>query len=305
MLERIAVTTDFSEASRQAFGTAVSLARRFDAQLWVVHVVPEPELLMPWSLDPGPDEESRRLEQASERLEEFVHRDPLLAGWRRVQARTLSGRDGDALERFRRAEDLELLIVASHGGTRSHTFAIGSFASQAIQRVGCPALVLRTGRPPGPAAKDFRPSRILVPTDLSPASEASVAWVRDLAAALGARMRLLHVVEAERRDREADPFRRHDAAQRVLNEARERLEQLAASGGDGPECTVRLRTGSPADVIREEAEAWPADLVAMTCRGLDAVERLCVGSVTDRTIHEVTCPVLVARREHRGERLLS
>ncbi|MFM7865985.1 MAG: universal stress protein, partial [Planctomycetaceae bacterium] len=46
-LNRILVPTDFSEFSRPAMTYACAMAERFGAQLHVLHVVPDPAMLVP------------------------------------------------------------------------------------------------------------------------------------------------------------------------------------------------------------------------------------------------------------------
>ena len=74
----------------------------------------------------------------------------------------------------------DLLVVASHGGSRAGGIALGSTASAAVHRATAPVLVAR--RPP--EGVDF-PDRILIATDGSPDAERAV----ELTARIGHRHR--------------------------------------------------------------------------------------------------------------------
>ncbi len=52
---------------------------------------------------------------------------------------------------------------------------------------------------------------------------------------------------------------------------------------------------SPADVILRIAEETKPDLIVLGSRGVGAVQRFLLGSVSDRVSHHANCPVLIVR----------
>jgi nucleotide-binding universal stress UspA family protein len=85
-------------------------------------------------------------------------------------------------------------------------------------------------------------------------------------------------------NRDAEEFRqrRHDLeeAWRLLSERKVLAE------------TVQAR-GNPAEVLIEASK--DADLVIVGSRGLNQLERLVLGSVSSKIVHEAACDVLVVR----------
>ena len=75
------------------------------------------------------------------------------------------------------------------------------------------------------------------------------------------------------------------------------------TNGQDPESTrVRVagfavrelpKIGHPADVILAEAEQMKADLIVSGARGLGAVKRLLLGSVSTKILHHSPCSVLI------------
>jgi nucleotide-binding universal stress UspA family protein len=55
------------------------------------------------------------------------------------------------------------------------------------------------------------------------------------------------------------------------------------------------RTGDPATAILELARDENVDLIVMGTRGVSAVERWLIGSVSSKVLHHAHCSVLVAR----------
>jgi nucleotide-binding universal stress UspA family protein len=80
-----------------------------------------------------------------------------------------------------------------------------------------------------------------------------------------------------------------DVRTKALAEAREYLE------GKGAKAVYVEGHGNPADVIVQEAEDSGADLIVVGTRGLNAAQRVFMGSVSTNVVHHAPCDVLVVR----------
>jgi nucleotide-binding universal stress UspA family protein len=89
---------------------------------------------------------------------------------------------------------------------------------------------------------------------------------------------------------------RDDVARRLLD-----IEDRVRVGETRTE--VRVLEGRPATEIVAEAARFGADLIVMGARGLSAVRRLLLGSVSSEVVDHAPCPVLVARHA-RVERVM-
>jgi len=140
--------------------------------------------------------------------------------------------------------------------------------------------------------------RILVPVDFGLESEVALFHAKRLAARLGARVDLLHVVEMAAAEWETDSFTvdlpqtvdamRHDAdfRLRTLLTPAERIELKAA---------LAIVAGSPARQILAYARSHDIDLIVMGTHGRCGFARTMLGSVAERTIRTAPCPVLTVR----------
>jgi nucleotide-binding universal stress UspA family protein len=81
-----------------------------------------------------------------------------------------------------------------------------------------------------------------------------------------------------------------------LKEARKLLEQsvrkLVQAGFTAEAVCLR---GRPAEEIMKIASKHQADLIVMGAKGLGAIARFLLGSVSTRVVQHATCPVLVVR----------
>ncbi|MBX3472264.1 MAG: universal stress protein [Planctomycetes bacterium] len=131
-------------------------------------------------------------------------------------------------------------------------------------------------------------SYLLVPVDFSAPSLAALEYARGLAARCGARVELLHVIDAAAVDGVLGHASPAVWAQ-ALEDARRRLKELA----QGEPCKVL--EGRPADVVVDHAQAVQADMIVMGSLGRTGLERLLIGSVAERVVRMAPCPVLVLR----------
>src|SRR5687767_4767260 len=150
------------------------------------------------------------------------------------------------------ASRADLLVVASHGGSRAGGIALGSTASAAVHRAQVPVLVARRT----PEAVAF-PERILVATDGSPDAARAV----ELAARIGhchrSTLYLLTVDAA-----------RHGDAHQVAAE----IVDLRSALGERP--AVIRASGKAAESILETAASESVALVVLGSRGLSGARAL-------------------------------
>jgi nucleotide-binding universal stress UspA family protein len=80
-----------------------------------------------------------------------------------------------------------------------------------------------------------------------------------------------------------------EARTQALAEARTYLEEKGITG------QYITGHGNPADVIVQEAEESGADLIIVGTRGLNAAQRVLLGSISTNVVHHATVDVLVVR----------
>jgi nucleotide-binding universal stress UspA family protein len=139
-LKRIVVTTDFSEESRKAFPYAVALARKFEASLVLLYVVPA-HLPAELSHIGFVLEERRLLAEARERMPRFrqTEFDPHLP----MDALVLNGAPAHEICRTAETQAADLIIMATHGHAGLKHFLVGSVAENVVRHAPCPVLVVR------------------------------------------------------------------------------------------------------------------------------------------------------------------
>ncbi|GIW26075.1 universal stress protein [Meiothermus sp.] len=139
--------------------------------------------------------------------------------------------------------------------------------------------------------------RILIPTDGSAPSEAAVKAGLELAKSLGAEATLLYVMEPVMArlliGPETIPY--YPDLTRDLEVAGKQALERAEGFAEylGVPVQSKLKEGSAAQVIVEEAAEH--DLVVMGTHGRTGLDRLLLGSVTQKVLQRSPKPVLVVR----------
>jgi nucleotide-binding universal stress UspA family protein len=148
--------------------------------------------------------------------------------------------------------------------------------------------------------------RVLIATDLGPASAPAVEKGFALARRLGAQVVLLYVAE---RPYEAHPWFEPvsrerplfaDVVERQQVEARNRIDQLVADlrrGGaaEGVRLEAVVTAGVAAERIIEEAGRRDCDLIVIGTHGRVGVKHALLGSVAERVARGAAQPVLIVR----------
>jgi nucleotide-binding universal stress UspA family protein len=134
--------------------------------------------------------------------------------------------------------------------------------------------------------------QVLCPIDFSEASIRALTYASAFAAWYGAQLEVLHVVAAfDDRQPAGDAGATawpvtHDAIVSAMQRA------LESVGANALNSTVLAQEGRTHEVIARRARAQPADLLVMGTHGRSGFNRLLLGSVTEKVLRSVSCPVL-------------
>ncbi len=285
-LERILVPLDFSAASAAALRRALDLTERTGAEIHVLHAVPGPNV----SFDdlPEPDRAFYRevWRRAEGDLDAFLQRVP--AGSVALKRVLTAGLASRTILDYATHEGMDLVVMGTHGRRGIKRVMLGSVTEEVLQRSDLPVLVV----PPGTGEDTV--THVLAPTDFSVAAEMALPVAVEMAELYGARLDLLHVLEAvpllaaltgARTAEELFP--------ELLPHTAERLDAMVqrADGVLG-DASVRIAEGRAAEAIVDHARDHGVDLIVMAKQGLHGVERVLIGSVTERVCRTAPCAVL-------------
>lgn len=135
---------------------------------------------------------------------------------------------------------------------------------------------------------------IICATDFSDFSNRTIPYGIALAKEFGAKLYICHVIDlssfAIYGEFQLDPVGQQD---RIMQYAHEQLEQLI--GQQPVKWESLIVVGRTAEEISRIVKEKGVDLVISATRGRSGLKRLILGSVTERLMHTVACPLLVVR----------
>ncbi|MGB7546551.1 MAG: universal stress protein [Terracidiphilus sp.] len=141
------------------------------------------------------------------------------------------------------------------------------------------------------------PTRILVPIDFSSSSRAALDVATELADKFHAEVHLLNVIPAFPNVSLPDSITEASIVEKGKQEAEERFAvSEAALGARGIKVTSSVEVGNDvAGAILEAIDREHADLVVISTHGLSGWYPLVFGSIAEKIVKLVQCPLLLLR----------
>lgn len=175
-----------------------------------------------------------------------------------------------------------LLSIGSRGLDALDRFMLGSISTYAIHHAACSVLVVKEA--PRPL------KQIVLAVDGSPASDKAVRFLlRHVNPMLDGpdqepiTVTVVHVM----------PFLKYPELREAGKGVVQRYANKVAKAGF--QVREAMRLGKPADEILTVAKQHKADMILTGAKGLGAIGRALLGSVSTRVVHHADCSVLVVR----------
>jgi nucleotide-binding universal stress UspA family protein len=280
---KIVIGVDGSKYGRWAAGWAARIPLSKPVRVTAVHAVDLTYLRAPFmhqyaviGNEPFLRAEVRRIEDLSKRV---VRETRAMLSSLRLSGKAVCEKGAAAAALLRHARRGDLIAVGSRGLDALDRFLLGSVSTQVVLHAPCSVLIVK--EPPRPV------HRIVVAVDGSPASEKAIRFVeQDLLPQWQLRNTEIVLVHAM-------PLLKYpevkEAGKRLFKRYMDKLGKIGFTVTEAP------RLGRPADEIIAVAKQKQADLIVMGAKGLGAVGRFFLGSVSIKVAQHSTCSVLVVR----------
>jgi nucleotide-binding universal stress UspA family protein len=268
-LERLLLSADGSKFSEGAVREAIGLAKTCSSKLYVVSVVevnPEFEAIAPGIVEKAERETRQYLEEVKGKaLKEGADCEIIV-------------HEGESPHQYivdeASKKKVEMIIMGRHGRTGLKRLMMGSVTAKVIGHAPCKVLVV-------PKAATVAYKKILIATDGSKYSEAAAREAMSIAKRRESSLIALSVATKNAN----------------LPNAKKSVEKIRR---DAEKEKIKVETltpkGMPYKVIVDTAERKNADLIVVGSHGRTGLEKLLMGSVTERVIGHAECAVLVVKR---------
>jgi nucleotide-binding universal stress UspA family protein len=287
IFKKILCPVDFSDYSSLALRYAVALARENDAELLVYHSIPDLSQAINYVEGNYIQTVSDLLTSRAEaKLADYVkERVPASV---RITRTVGAGNPPEAILTTCRNEQIDLIVMGTHGYSREDRFFLGSVTHKVLHKATIPVMVVRgSGHdflPEGDNPLEIR--RILCPVDLDPETLHIRDFAINFAKAYGSELIFAHFV-------------RESSEREWLTQQQEWLDKMndLIDPSRLPELTIRsiVTPGEAAEEILRTVRDLQIDLVIMGHHTRMPLEEYFMGSVAKTVVTESNCPVVVAR----------
>jgi nucleotide-binding universal stress UspA family protein len=287
-IEQILCPIDFSEFSARAYDYAQSLARHYQANLFLNHIVdfgiPPYEYYTP-AVDYN-ELFQKLCADARDHLQEFAKSHT--RNGVHPECFVQEGGVTDSILSFAEAQMVDLIVMGTHGLKGLDRVTLGSVAEKVLRKACCPVLVVRKAGhdfiSPGSTQEPIQLRKIVFCTDFSDPSNRALEYALSATTEYGAELTLLHVLENLPGSADIED---------EITKAKNQLDELIPPEGvkDG-KVKILVRIGRAYQQITELALETQTDLLIMAVRGRNAVDLAVFGSTTYRVIQLGPCPVL-------------
>jgi len=176
-IKRIAVPTDYSASANVALEYAIEMAKKFNSDIALIHVLEEGAYAGIFS--PSDKTEYVLREKAQLRLQEEAHRLEREHGIK-VSQQVRSGRIYDQIIEAASDAEADIIVMGTHGVSGWAEFFAGSNAFRVVTQAACPVLSIQGH------SKNGGFKNIILPMDRTPETRQKVRYAAELAKKYGA-----------------------------------------------------------------------------------------------------------------------
>ncbi len=286
VLTKILLPVDFSERCLGAARYAEALAKHFNAEICLLHVL-EPVRAQLSTLECGGaviDNLRESLEAgARNNLRSFLAEELSSA---RVSRYLVEGDPAAKIVQYAHDERVDLIAMPTHGYGPFRRFILGSVAAKVLHDADCPVWTgVHLEQAPATRPVVFR--NVVCAVDLGPQSRKALCWAAQMAREFGARLAAVHAVPSI--ETHPGEYFDHGLPAELERSAREELMKLFSE--TSAEGEILIERGDPPKAICRKAAALNADLLVIgrgSAAGLFGRLRTNAYAV----IRESPCPVV-------------
>lgn len=257
-ISRILYPVDFSERCSEMLPYVALIAKKYHSEITLLHVtnpvisVPETGIWPPTDL-PLPE---WLISQQAEKLDSFGRKE--LDGFP-VRRLVYEGEPEAQIVATAKAEDMQLVIMPTHGYGRFHKFLIGSTTAKVLHDLDCPVMtgahVKRSGE-----LEQRGITNVVCAIDLGPTSCDVLTWAARITSDFNACLSVIHAVP------HPEPSLKvvfsSDLKDEIETKIRSDIEGIKSSVGVG-KVTICIEEGAVARTVFSYASSVGADLLVV------------------------------------------
>jgi nucleotide-binding universal stress UspA family protein len=272
-MKKILVPTDFSPKAENALKVAAQLARRHNAEIYLLHMLELPLALV----DPMSGGSAKQLPEAlffmklaKKRFKELMSRDYLEGV--KVHETVEFHQAFEGIMEISEKYNCDMIIMGSHGASGLKEIFIGSNAGKVIRNSTIPVLIIKNEHP------EFKVSKIVFATDCDLKNKHTLNMAKNFAEKMDASLDLVYI-------NTANNFMIEDEAQKCLEDF--------VKGEDLKNHSLNIYN----DVSVEKgllnfSNSINADLIGISTHGRKGLDHFFNGSISEDLVNHANMPII-------------
>jgi len=282
LLEKILFATDFSKNAEDALQVAIMVAKTFNSEINLTHVIPEIQD-SPDILDMVKETATNRLQEIQNKInEQGIHVEEILIN---------VGSPFDQIIQEADRLNVNLIMIGFKGMSTDDKFKLGITAERIIRRANKPVWIVKKG--------DVQPiKKILCPVDFSTPSSRALKNAIHLARNFKAELTIVMVVQPlSFLFPLTHPY--DEAEKTYMKKQQDRFNFFLKNFNFyNVKWNKMIREGKPAQQILDIAKEISTNLLIMGTSGRTGLSRILMGSVNKKVVREMSCSVITVKSEH-------
>jgi len=306
MYRKMLVPLDGSQLAEVVFPYAKELAGRLDLEIILLHVYSPAERESGAMHRAYIDRVTDIIRRQSEEVEGRMGVQPEKKAVQ-VQGEVAEGYPAEEILRYADKNDVDLILIATHGHSGVRRWAMGSVADKVLRASKVPVWLARAGIHEEIVYDKWPKRTVLVPLDGSELAESVLPHAEALAKQRGAELvEVVLVRVCEPPVIPADypeasmPLSWEEHVEQVVAKCRHACEQYLAEvekglKDAGLEVRSEVLVGKPGNEIVDYVNRNPFNLIVMSTHGRSGLGRWAYGSIADKVLHGVSSPIFLVR----------
>ena len=272
-MKKILVPTDFSPLAENALKIAASIAKKHDAEIFLLHLLDLPlDLIDPKGSSSNNDlpESIFFMKLAHQRFTAAMKKDYLKGI--KVHETVEFNEAFDGIMKVSKKHDCDLIIMGSHGAEGIKEVFVGSNTEKVVRYSNIPVLVIKS------ETEKFEPKRMLFATNL--ALETGDSYLNALAFAKKMQLEMTTVFINT-----VGKFRTSDHIDKQIEKFKNKV--------DDPNFKIVVRNDkNTEDGILNYAKKMNADVIGIGTHGRKGISRLLNGSLSEDLVNHAKRPII-------------
>ncbi len=279
---KILVAVDGSDSSKNAFRQACKIARQDASWITVITTIPFYQDL--FQMPSIQEKVSKTLREDGEKVISEIKK---IADQEDAFIRPVieEGSPVNTIVDTAGENNFDLIVMGRHGKSQLERALVGSVTARVIGHSRGDVLVI-------PKNASIGWNNILISTDGSKYSTAATEKAIDLAKSYGGRLQTLSVVDVTEEFQTEAP----GAVEELVRKAKGFVDDVRKKAEtQGIKTEALVREGETFKIITDLSKEYKTDVIVMGSHGRTGMNRLLMGSVTEKVIGYAPCPVLVVK----------